>query len=111
MKLYATITSERATKGQGGNEFLQVQFQNINKIVFGSLAITPAGRVYGSIHGQKIDILPIFTEEEKGEKQECTHRITNEKGICTQCGYNTQHLTNKEIKGEKQKGETLPSGV
>ena len=25
MKLYATITSERATKGQGGNEFLTIE--------------------------------------------------------------------------------------
>jgi hypothetical protein len=27
MKLYATTTSERATKGQGGNEFLTIEIQ------------------------------------------------------------------------------------
>ena len=26
MKLYATVTSERASKGQGGNKYLQVRF-------------------------------------------------------------------------------------
>lgn len=69
MKLYATIASERASKGQGGNDYLQIQIQNSGQIVFGSLAVTPNGRVYGSIHGTKIDIHPVFTEAEKGEKQ------------------------------------------
>ena len=27
MKLYATITSERATKGQGGNKYLDIEIQ------------------------------------------------------------------------------------
>lgn len=27
MKLYATVTSERASKGQGGNEFLDIQIK------------------------------------------------------------------------------------
>lgn len=30
MKLYATTTSERATKGQGGNEFLQILLTSDN---------------------------------------------------------------------------------
>ena len=31
MKLYATITSERATKGQGGNQFLNIIIRNENQ--------------------------------------------------------------------------------
>lgn len=31
MKLYATTTSERASKGQGGNEFLQILITNEEK--------------------------------------------------------------------------------
>lgn len=65
MKLYATTTSERATKGQGGNEYLQIQLSGEDKIIFGSLAILPDKRVYGSIHGHKIDICL----ESKGKRQ------------------------------------------
>lgn len=31
MKLYATITSERATKGQGGNQFLNIIIRDQNQ--------------------------------------------------------------------------------
>lgn len=31
MKLYATTTSERASKGQGGNDFIQVLIQDENR--------------------------------------------------------------------------------
>ena len=31
MKLYATTTSERATKGQGGNDYLSIDVQNEDK--------------------------------------------------------------------------------
>ena len=31
MKLYATVTSERATKGQGGNKFLAISVMNDRK--------------------------------------------------------------------------------
>lgn len=31
MKLYATVTSERASKGQGGNKFIDIEFKNEKK--------------------------------------------------------------------------------
>jgi len=31
MKLYSTITSERATKGQGGNEYLDIEITYADK--------------------------------------------------------------------------------
>lgn len=62
MKLYATITSERAAKGQGGNDFIQINLFDDKKICFGSLCITPNLTVGGSVHGQLIQI-------EKGNKQ------------------------------------------
>lgn len=43
MKLYATITSERASKGQGGNEYLIVQLQSEDKDIVGTLTMKPHG--------------------------------------------------------------------
>mgnify|MGYP001608379925 CR=1 FL=1 len=68
MKLYATVTSERATKGQGGNDYLQIQLQNDKQVIFGSIAVLPSLRVYGSIHGEKIDIELQKGKQQKGER-------------------------------------------
>lgn len=39
MKLYATITSERATKGQGGNKQLEIEIMGENKEVIARLRV------------------------------------------------------------------------
>lgn len=39
MKLYATVTSERATKGQGGNEYISIKLEGINKKYLGNLTL------------------------------------------------------------------------
>ena len=31
----------------------------------------------------------------------CNHYATNEKGLCVRCGFNTLHLTNKELKNKE----------
>ena len=41
MKLYATTTSERASKGQGGNDFLEIKVQDKNKHTFLEVTIIP----------------------------------------------------------------------
>jgi hypothetical protein len=41
MKLYATTTSERASKGQGGNEFLRIEVKGEGGEVLLSLTFEP----------------------------------------------------------------------
>lgn len=41
MKLYATVTSERATKGQGGNKFLSIDIRDEKKEIIRSMSILP----------------------------------------------------------------------
>jgi hypothetical protein len=41
MKLYATTTSERASKGQGGNEYLDIEIQDQNRNTILELKIIP----------------------------------------------------------------------
>lgn len=81
MKLYASVTSERATKGQGGNERLDIQ------ITVGSVSepheagviavreVEPGVFNIGHFYrGEGRKIITIDTNE-KGEKQkgECAH--------------------------------------
>lgn len=39
MKLYATTTSERASKGQGGNDFLDINITNEHKEIIANIYI------------------------------------------------------------------------
>lgn len=41
MKLYATTTSERASKGQGGNVFLAIEIKDDNEEVIGVIRLKP----------------------------------------------------------------------
>ena len=41
MKLYATITSERATKGQGGNEYITIGLYDKNETNIGYIKMLP----------------------------------------------------------------------
>ena len=100
MKLYATVTSERASKGQGGNKYLHVIVTNEDKINVISLNIAPydseTSKVEGYIGGKRID-LDIPTP--KGNKQKTAKYYkcnTTNKGItehedgkiyCDNCWY------------------------
>lgn len=41
MKLYANVKSERATKGQGGNNYLEIEIMNIDQIIVSKIKIIP----------------------------------------------------------------------
>lgn len=41
MKLYATVTSERASKGQGGNDYLVINITNEHKNLLAYIHVTP----------------------------------------------------------------------
>jgi hypothetical protein len=79
MKLYATVTSERATKGQGGNKYLAIEIEaeklegiptrtNIYRL---SLEVND-GRLYATLldysTGQTQDLI-YFRPAPKGKKQ------------------------------------------
>lgn len=43
MKLYATTTSERASKGQGGNEYLDIAIRNDTEEIIALISFYPDG--------------------------------------------------------------------
>lgn len=49
------------------------------------------------IGGNDIDLVENWMKKPKGWS-ECNHYATDEKGLCVRCGYNTLHLTNRELK-------------
>ena len=85
MKLYATVTSERASKGQGGNEFLEIVIMNEEKEQQARFDVT------NDENGFILDYLDYATGEVTRLKR----------------GANTTHGTASRIetKGKKQKGE------
>lgn len=77
MKLYATVASERASKGQGGNEYLDIDIfvgSRDNSVTLAKLTVRPLGHEgegYG-LYDHMDTLLAQITEEEmrlpKGEK-------------------------------------------
>ncbi len=72
MKLYATVSSERATKGQGGNDYVNVDFlyqeQGVNKTLARVNLVIEEGeaRLYIDNHGI-VARKAIKGEQRKGE--------------------------------------------
>jgi hypothetical protein len=81
MKLYATTTSERASKGQGGNEFIEIKLMNSQKVEFATFFI--AEMPDGIIIRYDIDEDVAYIEREpKGNKQKTAQA----------CGYSGEDL-------------------
>ena len=132
MKLYATVTSERASKGQGGNKYIEVKINDDKKMPIYELAILPDSEGWlfienGSARilkkqggGYDVDIREAITRllVTKGEtvvlspKNDCKHLITqavyNGKELrgysCNHCG-KLVPVNPAYQKGKKQKGE------
>jgi len=80
MKLYATTTTERASKGQGGNEYLETVYNIIDKNTpsyrvrvmndekIGQIYFTVEHYFFGKWHEKMSDVIYINVPE-KGEKQ------------------------------------------
>jgi len=78
MKLYATTTSERATKGQGGNEFLDImiEVEDLERTVLTFLRVEQQDNEFvlkNAETGEIYDSKPIENEKllkkTKGKKQ------------------------------------------
>ncbi len=69
MKLYGTIASERAKKGQGGNEHLKIIIRNEAQQCIAYITIKPGGLCHVSILDDidiKVDkVLWIGTDDDK----------------------------------------------
>ena len=72
MKLYAKTTSERASKGQGGNEFLKVNIYNEKQQEICRIYVNPTEQ------GNKIELWELnqkmtsfisYLDKEKGKQQ------------------------------------------
>lgn len=82
MKLYATVTSERASKRQGGNDKIEIQLKDEN--------------------GQQVCLLYFF---EAGLGYELKLIDDDENGMI----YSDFSEERTEIKGKKQKGKYIPT--
>jgi hypothetical protein len=72
MTLYATVTSERATKGQGGNDYLEIVITGAHETELITLKIHPNGSKYelrGWTHDNHFMQYMIEENMTKGEKQ------------------------------------------
>lgn len=82
MKLYATVTSERASKGQGGNEYLDIDInangegQPTHRVVIRKNKDGVYVQMFAQFSGKWYPMTKpeqpyaqIFLNEEKGEKQ------------------------------------------
>lgn len=103
MKLYATVSSERASKGQGG-EWLDIDIHTTDRSEpshrievresKGEITISLSRRHFGRWYGGKVldTVFVNYEGETKGEQQKgetlekCTHgkRVY---GRCPECGY------------------------
>ena len=95
MKLYATVTSERASKGQGGNKFLDVavlvgdartqrEVIRLKAKTFLDINGVESYAILGSWHGATEQEKVLHTGTIKGERQkgECVyHGVVN----CSRC--------------------------
>lgn len=98
MKFYATVTSERASKGQGGNDYLDVLLTRENGTPFVYVKVLPVGK-YDPNHavctitaGGEVIYDAIITlsskdrsEHQKGERQKGEHVHEYHNGECS-CG-------------------------
>jgi hypothetical protein len=88
MKLYATITSERASKGQGGNEYVYIRVQGAPPAVGVLLDIELEPDGYGHAHVKKV-----------------MGSVSLLRGIISVASEYIENTLEETRKGEKQKGE------
>ena len=86
MKLYATTTSERASKGQGGNDFIEIQITDENEKAIYSLIVMPHDEGHLIIEN-----LNAYVQKRHGGGYEVDSNEAFKKFV--------------ELKGKKQKGE------
>lgn len=79
MKLYGNIKSERATKGQGGNDFLEVEILNANQDIVATIKVLPGSGGKAEITISHDSALADIATGEVNKKCECTDPL------CAKC--------------------------
>lgn len=92
MKLYATVTSERASKGQGGNKYLVTSFTDDTGDEFLTVTIEHDDTLHSG-----------------GELLHRYHVTIKNRGIVLV--NKREHWIKEETKGNKQKGENHPGAL
>lgn len=99
MKLYATVTSERATKGQGGNKELEIKLYGDNQTHIATVYLFPDMEHKNEymLHVRDTDdslmfghLLPTKGEKQKGDRcPDCGSAIDDYYSACSnpQCDY------------------------
>ena len=96
MKLYATVTSERASKGQGGNERLEITIQDEEKEVLAEITVLPSGTM---IIDKGKDVEVVINNYEPRRCHLCGSAEVKKFCTNTSC----YEYTRYEPKGNKQK--------
>lgn len=110
MKLYATITSDRASKGQGGNKELVINITvgNISRREIANIVLrTNGGSLgYDEKNMYALEYYPVNRNKggrivlDKGDIEESgLKKCNNHVGWCA------EHQTRHDTKGKRQKGE------
>lgn len=103
MKLYANVCSERATKGQGGNEYLKIIVRDDKQQCIAYLTFKPNKTCNISIIK---DIKTNFEEVVWIGTDDDTKTKTCSDGACFNLGDDVNCGHHPKEKGEKEKGES-----
>lgn len=91
MKLYSTITSERATKGQGGNKKIVIELFNEDREKLVYIEAIPDGtniRIFNSLNNKYYYLPSHKKEESKGNQKKDDKHVHDfdTYGKCCICG-------------------------
>ncbi len=103
MKLYATTTSERASKGQGGNKYLKINVMNDKQEQIVYIEIMPS-----DLHNGKTSIVSYFSNKlaitEKYVLEDITKGKSQKGEKCRNCKKSNLH---EEYDPEGKEGDIL----
>ncbi len=127
MKLYATVTSERATKGQGGNKYLIIEIKaekfdgiptRANQYRLSLSADPTSNKLYAELLDYSTGkVMILIPRQYDIPCAKCGGKRDVEAIICNNCHpddiiepWDIKQEDNKQTKGEKQKGECKHEG-
>lgn len=87
MKLYATVTSERASKGQGGNDYIHVSITDSKDQEAVHVYIDRDGRIdiWNRVTGEHFSTVTGLEDIRKGEKKKGVYACKLGEAECCHC--------------------------
>jgi len=115
MNLYATTTSERASKGQGG-KWLDIEIRNVKKRLLSTITVREKDRESATIGIFTAPDVRVDTQKGAQARCELCHdelygliQVHHHTEKCVYCGYDmiaTQPHNCRKEKGKQQKGDS-----